>query len=184
MRRRITRTRNPNTITAMINYTHDDIWKRNLCQAIDISLSTLKSFGIGETKDISVLIAAEVKDKSSDFRRFLEVFYDESLFSAELSLAAKKAGNKEAVYNYHAKNKKQKSANKAHFVNALHASNLYCRMSGDYGVEFAMLIGDTLNRSFAHLGFLQQFYETVMDLAWFDSVEEGYQSLRSQEHQA
>ena len=26
--------------------------------------------------------------------------------------------------------------------------------------------------TFAHLGFLQQFYETVMDLAWFDSVEE------------
>jgi len=157
---------------AMTNYTHDDAWKKNLCQAIDISLSTLKSFGIGETKEIPALIASEVRDDSSDFRRFIEVFYDESLFSAELSQAAEKAGNKKAVYNVHAKTRKQKMANERFFIDTMHASNLYCRMSGDYGVEFAMLIGDTLNRSFAHLGFLQQFYETVMDLAWFDSVEE------------
>lgn len=156
----------------MINYECNETWKHSFSQAIDTALSVLKTFGIGETKDIPSLVTPEVKDESSSFHRFLEVFYDETLLDAELSFAAEEAGNKKGVYHDHAKQKKQRMANRRRFLDVLHASVLYCRMSRDHGVEYAMMISEKLNRSFAHLGFLEEFYDTVMFAARLDLLQE------------
>ena len=156
----------------MINYEHNEAWTQNFCRAIDTTFSVLKTFGIGETKNIPSIVAPEVKDESSSFHRFLEVFYDEALLDAELSLAAEEAGNKKGVYHDHAKNKKQRMANRRRLLDVLHASVLYCRMSREYGVEFAMVFSQKLNSSYAHLGFLEEFYDSVMLAVRLDIVLE------------
>ena len=156
----------------MINYERNEAWKHSFSLAIDTTLSVLKSFGIGETKQIPSLVTSEVRDESSSFHRFLEVFYDESLLDAELSFAAEEAGNTRDVYHDHAKHKKQRMANLHRFIDVLHATVLYCRMSREYGVEYAMMISQKLNSSFAHLGFLEEFYDSVMCAVRIDFVLE------------
>ena len=145
-----------------MNYRHNSAWRNNQERAIKTTISVLENFGVGETKNIPSIVAPELSDKSSGFRRFQDVLYDEALFDAELSFAAEVAGNTKDVYHDHPRLKVHMEANLHRFADALYAAELYCRMSNKYGHEFAVGIHDKVNSSFAHISFLSEFYETVM----------------------
>ena len=108
------------------------------------------------------MIADELQDSGSVFFRFIEVFFDEARFDAELSYAAETNGNKMLVYNDHARKKVIREANRRRFTGILNDALVFCGMSKDYGMEFKDSIHGILNDSFPHLGFLFELYETIM----------------------
>ena len=146
----------------MIHYEHDDAWKNNLDQALITTIRVLQNFGAGKTKDIPSHVSKDIKDESSDYHRFLEAFYDETLLDAELSHAADVAGNTKDSYIVHDEIETTREANRHRFIDVVHAAVLYCRMAADDGVEFTLRINEKLNSSFAHFAFLEEFYDTVM----------------------
>ena len=146
----------------MISYTHDSAWRADLNSCIETTANCLNAFGLGETKDIPTVIADELQDSGSVFFRFIEVFFDEARFDAELSYAAETNGNKMLVYNDHARKKVIREANRRRFTGILNDALVFCGMSKDYGMEFKDSIHGILNDSFPHLGFLFELYETVM----------------------
>ena len=146
----------------MIHYEHDDTWKNNLDQALITTIRVLQTFGTGKTKDIPSHVSKDIKDESSDYHRFLEAFYDETLLDAELSHAADVAGNTKDSYIVHDEIKTTREANRHRFIDVVHAAVLYCRMAAEDGVEFALRIYEKLNSSAAHFAFLEEFYDTVM----------------------
>lgn len=129
---------------------------------IEITANYLKDLGIGETKEIPKVIAAELQDKGSDFYRFIELFFDEARFDAELSFAAETEGNKVLAYQDHARKKETKEANKRRFSLVLDDAIIFCGLYQDFGVEFRDSIWSILNDSFPHMGFLFELYETIM----------------------
>lgn len=146
----------------MISYSHDSAWRAELNSCIEITANYLKDLGIGETKEIPNVIADELHDKGSDFCRFIEVFFDEARFDAELSFAAKTEGNKAFAYQDHARKKETKEANKRHFSLVLDDALIFCGLSRDLGMVFKESILNILNDSFPHMGFLFELYETIM----------------------
>ena len=146
----------------MIHYEHDATWEKNLDQALMTTIRVLQTFGSGKTKDIPSHVSKDIKDESSDFLRFLEAFYDETLLDAELSHAADVAGNTKNTYIDHAEIKARREANYHRFIDVVHAAILYCRMAADDGVEFTLRINEKLNSSVDHFAFLKEFYDTVM----------------------
>ena len=146
----------------MISYTHDDAWRADLNSCVETTVNCLNVFGLGETKDIPTMIANEMQDSESNFSRFIEVFFDEARFDAELSFAAETKGNKTLAYHDHARKKVIREANRRRFNSALNDALVFCGMSKDYGIEFKYSIHCILNDSFPHLGFLFELYETVM----------------------
>ena len=146
----------------MIHYEHDATWEKNLDQALITTIRILQTFGSRKTKDIPSHVSKDIKDESSDFLRFLEAFYDETLLDAELSHAADVAGNTKNTYIDHAEIKARREANYHRFIDVVHAAILYCRMAADDGVEFTLRINEKLNSSVDHFAFLKEFYDTVM----------------------
>ena len=146
----------------MIHYEHDATWKNNLDQALITTIRFLQCFGPGKTKDIPSHVSKDIKDESSDYHRFLEAFYDETLLDAELSHAADVAGNTKDKYIDHTEIKTTRKANRHRFIDVVHAAVLYCRMAADDGVEFTLRINEKLNSSVAHFAFLDELYDTVM----------------------
>ena len=164
----------------MIHYEHDDTWKKNLDQALITTIRVLQSFGTGKTKDIPSHVSKDIKDESSDYHRFLEAFYDETLLDAELSHAADVAGNTKDTFIDHAEIKAMREANRHRFIDVLHAAILYCRMGADDGVEFTLRINEKLNSSVDHFAFLEEFYDTVMTNTRFNLLnEEGKNDPRT-----
>ena len=146
----------------MICYTHDDAWRADLNSCIETTVNCLNAFGLGETKDIPTMIADEMQDRGSVFFRFIEVFFDEARFDAELSFAAETKGNKLLTYDDHARKKAIREANRRRFNSILNDALVFCGISMDYGMEFKNSIHGILNDSFPHLGFLFELYETIM----------------------
>ena len=146
----------------MISYTHDDSWREELNMCVETTVNCLKAFGIGKTREIPAAIAPDLQDSVSDFFRFIEVFFDEARFDAELSFAAETEGNDALAYHDHAREKEIREANMRRFNDVLDDALVFCGMSRDYGMEFRISIHRTLNGSFPHQGFLFEFYDTVM----------------------
>ena len=146
----------------MINYTHDGAWLADLDLCINTTTSSLKAFGIGQFKEIPTVIAAELRDKGSVFYRFVEVFFDEVRFNAEVSFSAETEGNRALAYDDHARKKAVKTANLERFNGILDDTLLFCILSKDYGDEFTSAVRSVLIDSFAHQGFLFELYETIM----------------------
>ena len=96
----------------MIHYEHDDAWKNNLDQALITTIRVLQTFGTGKTKDIPSHVSKDIKDESSDYHRFLEALYDETLLDAELSHAADVAGNTKDSYIVHDEIETTREANR------------------------------------------------------------------------
>lgn len=155
-----------------MNYNHDTTWKQGLDKAFNESRGILTAFDADGSNDVSARIISEIRNESTDFRRFLEVFYDETLLDAEFSLAAEEAGNKKDVYYRHARSAKQWRANMRHFENSVNAALLFCRMSRKFGVEFAWRINEMLDSSLAHYRFLEEFFGSAMCLSMETSPEE------------
>ena len=156
----------------MINFTHDATWQAELQQAIQITTNSLQYFGRGEAKEIPAKIAKELNAKSSDYFRFIEVFYDETLLDAEIALSAEAVGNKELGYEAHAIRKKAREENQARFTGIMNQAYLFCKMSPDYGCDFVKSIHDIVESSLAYPAFLFQFYDTVMSLTRFAELIE------------
>ena len=164
----------------MIHYVHDATWKNNLDQALMTTIRVLQTFGTEKTKVIPSHVSKDIKDESSDYHRFLEAFYDETLLDAELSHAADVAGNTKDTFIDHAEIKAMREANRHRFIDVVHAAILYCRMASDDGVEFTLRINEKLNSSVDHFAFLEEFYDTVMTNTRFNLLnEEGKNDPRT-----
>ncbi len=146
----------------MLNDFHNDAWRADLVSCVNATVDCLRVLGTGKTKEIPSAIAGELDDKASVFWRFIEVFFDEARFDAELSYAAETEGNRTLAYDDHARRKAVRSANMKRFNGILDDTLLFCTMSKDYGAEFASAVRGTLIDSFPHQGFLFELYETVM----------------------
>ena len=146
----------------MISYSHDRAWREELNSCVEITANYLKDLGLGETKELPKVLAADIQDNGSDFYRLIEVFFDEARFEAELSFAAETEGNKVLAYQDHARKKETKEANKRRFSLVLDDAIIFCGLSKDLGMVFKESILNILNDSFPHMGFLFELYETVM----------------------
>lgn len=155
-----------------MDHNHNTTWKQGLDKAINESMDILTVFDAEGHKDVSARIISEIRNESSDFHRFLDVFYEEALFDAEFSLAAEEAGNKKDVYHRHIRSAKQWRANMRHFKNSVNAALLFCRMSRKFGVEFAWRINEMLDSSLAHYRFLEEFFNSAMCSSTEHSPEE------------
>ena len=154
----------------LFKYEHDSAWRAELDRAVKTTTETFKVFGKGESKGVPGALADDLKDKGSDFFRFLEVFYDETLFDAELSLSAENAGNDKLVYKPDARRKKDRKAAHRRFQAVIDDAFLFCRMSRAYGVEFALSVHCNIAASAPRQAFLVEFYDTVMTIARMDAV--------------
>lgn len=153
----------------MFNFEHNDAWRAELDRTVNTTTNAFKLFGKGDSKGVPDALAGDLGDKESDFYRFLEVFYDEALLDAELSLSAEDAGNHELVYKG-ARNKKDLEATQQRFQGVVDDAFLYCRMSEAYGVEFALSVHCDIAASAPRQAFLAEFYDTVMAIARMDAI--------------
>ena len=154
----------------LFKYEHDSAWRAELDRAVKTTTEAFKVFGKGESKGVPGALAGDLKDKGSNFFRFLEVFYDETLLDAELSLSAEDAGNDKLVYKPDARRKKDREAAHRRFQAVIDDAFLFCRMSRAYGVEFALSVHCNIAASAPRQAFLVEFYDTVMTIARMDAV--------------
>lgn len=154
----------------LFKYEHDSAWRAELDRAVKTTTEAFKVFGKGESKGVPGALAGDLKDKESNFFRFLEVFYDETLLDAELSLSAEDAGNDKLVYKPDARRKKDREAAHRRFQAVIDDAFLFCRMSRAYGVEFALSVHCNIAASAPRQAFLVEFYDTVMTIARMDGV--------------
>lgn len=143
----------------LFKYEHDSAWRAELDRAVKTTTETIKVFGKGESKGVPGALAGDLKNKESDFFRFLVVFYDETLLDAELSLSAEDAGNDKLVYKQGARRKKDREAAQRRFQAVIDDAFLFCRMSRAFGVEFAISVHCNIAASAPHQAFLIEFYE-------------------------
>lgn len=151
-------------------YEHDSAWRAELNRAVKTTTEAFKAFGKGEGKGVPSALVGVLQDKESDFFRYLEVFYDETLLDAELSLSAEDAGNDRLVYKPGARRKKDREAAHRRFQAVIDDAFLFCRMSRAFGVEFAFSVHCDIAASAPHQAFLVEFYDTVMAIARMDAV--------------
>lgn len=154
----------------LFKYEHDSAWRAKLDRAVKTTTEAFKVFGKGESKGVPGALSDDLKDKGSNFFRFLEVFYDETLLDAELSLSAEDAGNVKLVYMSGGRRKKDREAAQHRFQAVIDDAFLFCRMSRAYGVEFAISVHCDIAVSAPHQAFLIEFYDTVMAVARMDAV--------------
>ena len=156
----------------MIDYTHDIAWRADLDSCIETTANFLRTFGLGETKEIPTVLATELEDKNSLFSRLIDVFYDEVRLDAELAFAAETEGDKNYAYHDHARKKDIREGNMMRFNSVLGDAIIFCGMSKEYGPKFKDSIRSILNNSFPHQGFLFELYETVMFRTRWHLLEE------------
>lgn len=154
----------------LFKYEHDSAWRAELDRAVKTTTEAFKVFGKGESKGVPGALSGDLKDKGSNFFRFLEVFYDETLLDAELSLSAEDAGNDKLVYKPDARRKKDREAAHRRFQAVIDDAFLFCRMSRAYGVEFALSVHCNIAAFAPRQAFLVEFYDTVMTIARMDAV--------------
>ena len=145
----------------MISFIHDNEWRADLNSCIETTVNSLRTLGNDEGKKIPGVIAADLEDKNSDYCRFIEVFFDDVRFDAELLFARETQGNDSLTNHKQFRKKDIRKINMERFNCILEDSFIFCGMSKDYGYEFRNSVRDLLNDSIPHQSFLYELYEVI-----------------------
>ena len=154
----------------MINYTHNEDWHAEFDKSIQTTLDVMSLFGAGNTQTAPKMVLGEVNDPGSEFHKFLEVFYDETLLDAEVSYAAELAGEKEKIFFPITLEEKMKETNLNRFNEILNLAMLIYTMDGS---KVPSSVYSMLQDYPQRILFLNALYEDVMFITRTKLIEEN-----------